>query len=130
MRALTDVSFSLYTMLNRSASRGYAKAGDRWSWCVRGKPGRDALAFLLYWQTCSQNVTLGKTCEARNGESRKNREKWSRTKRSVRMDGTFNTVEHGKSIKPKNYGREAIIAEIRQKVRGIVSVFFLYGDPG
>jgi hypothetical protein len=39
-------------------------------------------------------------------------------------------VEHGILINQKNYAEQAIIAEIRHKIRGIVSLFFLYGNPG
>ena len=46
------------------------------------------------------------------------------------MDRTFNSVEYGILINQQNYDGDAIIAEIRQKVRGIVRLFFLHGDPG
>src|SRR5208337_4856314 len=46
------------------------------------------------------------------------------------MDRTSNSVEYGILINQQNYDGYAIIAEIRQKVRGIVRLFFLHGDPG
>jgi len=46
------------------------------------------------------------------------------------MDRTSNSVEYGVLINQQNYDGYAIIAEIRQKVRGIVRLFFLHGDPG